>query len=1286
MPLSHLVIIPCPNGTAPNGSYRVSLFLAPRLREAGSLADYPLWREWGTRVANLQFRLFDGNNMVPPANAPITVVSAPVDPAVWQAVFGSRPRHWEKVKVDPAALIDRTTPKLTTADAAGLADSVEALYTAIAAFGAKQPDAELVAEAMQAVGLATPLATMVPFLDTVGNEADPQPPSYDFHDIMRIAAAHPELMRRLGLVVDLEVDVSAAATPPTELQIRTNFPFLPTAGGPVLEFRSHEQIPLRMQVDTDNRPEVAVEAYRYERYVNFAGGKYVVAQGSTAEHAAAGSNLQRAVDRPDEGADELGLPALDEAGLRVMHIDVRTMFEAQMQRTHALEAQADKWLLGGIDPDTGMPVEPPQVFAEDATAGIRWDALDAEHEVFRSLHQRVAPGGYAFPRDGSLAIVPPADEGWWSLALMTDGVPSFVPEPSKDFYPPGDDDQNPDTPPVGPRVDRLRFRDETAWRLSADAMLWSGWSLSGRRPAAVLDGSGKVTEVSPNKPGGDDPAQVAVDYEVVPKTLERLRFGHDYQFRGRFVDLCGNSELLAAAEPDEASSPVVTFGRTMPVASPTVVRRSSRPDPGVGDHTTTIVIRSELDQADVDTPSADRMLFVRRVPQLRLERHGRPADDGIDVADYGFLSARDAATLADQLLVDPTSGESVAGAAVVDGVVTPGPLRQSAGYLADPAAERVAFHDLPQALTETPVLMAVGAWPNPESVVLELQAGTGPPEVVAAERRVVASLPKGNTYPCAVSSAVAANLLEHFKWYRNLDTDQQTAVGAAVLNGQAPLFSPRQPLTLVHAVRVPLLPPSFGTFQLSRNEAGQTSVLFSGPITLHRATTDRLVMSCFWTVPDLGPGASGLDIVAAGRGVVTDTIITEAPSDDQATRWSFENLLFDFGDTRRHTATLSAESFCRYSSYFTERRRVTVTLGVATVLDARGLDAASVVVTDVATGTRVALDGNLAVDPVAGTMTPLPGGELVDGTELDVLFIPLPVSRLSSESDSGATVELTVPSSAAPPPPVVQHLVPAFARTVTATANKVTVHHDGRVVRALMTPPWNESGEGELLGIAVAADGSLSRWGRDATIAGTGATTPPALADFGKAETTVAAVDGGFDVAAHPVAYDPDRHLLTADIQVGATFGYRPFVQLHVCRYQPESVPGQHVSVLVACDVLRLGAARTVVATRKPGHQVQVTMRGPDNANTVTVTVESADPDISDPDLRWVPSGTPVTLTRTGTKAAARFTGLVPLPIGVGDRRLIVEDAEPMQHEVGGVPAPGTEVAYREVIDIPEPW
>ncbi len=911
------------------------------------------------------------------------------------------------------------------------------------------------------------------------------------------------------------------------------------------------------------------------------------------------------------------------------------------------------------------------LFAEDITVGYRCDVEDDAAPGFHSLYDRQVRGAYGFPRDKTLKVAPPPDEGWGSIAISTDGAEDHRPASTNVTYQQEGE----------PAVKKVEERDVTAWRIDDHVVTWGGWSLATPRVGNSTTGAGDVKAREVNAPATGSPTQLVVDYAHVNGTLPKLRYGRTYTLRARCVDLAGNGPALGETPPVDGESPPTRFGRLAPLVPPLPLRRASRPDPGVGDLPDVLVIRSEVDQADGDTPPTDRLLFPPRVSQSRLERHDLPAG-GNDPASYALIAARDARSLTDQTVVDPETGELVAGGAVVDGQVSAGPTRPPVGYLVDPVAANAALIGLPGGDPAVPVLMSYGTWPDAEAVQLELRAGSGAPAVAPAQRRVTVRLPKGTVATAELSSAPDAAFLQHMALGQGLDADA-TRTARRGLNHA---LSPRRPVTLVHAVPQPVDAPLFGPMSGTRTAVGQTDVVIDGTLGVHRSSTEHVVLRSRWLDPVDDPAADE-PIDQVTKRVVSDVVIATESDDGPAEDLVATSL--ELGDTKRRVVELVAEGFSRFSRYFTERIDfATGAPGATLPLHEGGVVPSSVVLSRRDGSERFTRGVHFAVDR-DGELSILDTAAIPRGTLCRVEFVPRPVSRLSLEADTGRTVSLDVPSSSAPGLPAVAGVVPAFSRQVSETATSITVDHDGRVLRLHLDRPWFSSGIGELLGVAVDSPGApepvLTRWGRDPLTAGPGATVDPTTADFPAATEVGTGVDGRFDVAGHEVTFDADRRLWTADVPIDATFGYRPFVRLAVCRFQPHALDGQHASGTVGLDPLRLGAHRRVEVTQASGNQADVRLTGPDDVNVVSVVLQEADPAIADADLKWHDVSTTV-LSRSGTTAAAVHEGLVGIPQTGNERRLVVEDAEPVTVEDGGALVDGTVVAYREVIPVPAPW
>jgi hypothetical protein len=69
------------------------------------------------------------------------------------------------------------------------------------------------------------------------------------------------------------------------------------------------------------------------------------------------------------------------------------------------------------------------------------------------------------------------------------------------------------------------------------------------------------------------------------------------------------------------------------------------------------------------------------------------------------------------------------------------------------------------------------------------------------------------------------------------------------------------------------------------------------------------------------------------------------------------------------------------------------------------------------------------------------------------------------------------------------------------------------------------------------------------------------------------------DVAPHDVAYDSERQLWYADIEVNAGASYFPMIRLALAKYQPISVAGAHLSNIVLADVIALTPDRWLSVT-----------------------------------------------------------------------------------------------------------
>jgi hypothetical protein len=624
----------------------------------------------------------------------------------------------------------------------------------------------------------------------------------------------------------------------------------------------------------------------------------------------------------------------------------------------------------------------------------------------------------------------------------------------------------------------------------------------------------------------------------------------------------------------------------------------------------------------------------------------------------------------------------------------PAPDRPAVAYLVDPTAAAITLADAPGAVD--PVLVPYGGtWPDPLAVHVVVRAGEGPPIVAAPGDPVSVELfmPRGRVQIVELSHAPDPTVINQFEAFGGLAKERRGELRRLVEQGRHHVISARTPLTLVHAVRVPVEAAGFsGAEPVIGRQAGRRVGTVSGGITLDRPSTERIVLIGDWTDPvdDLSLPAPTTRTYRADTAVVIDAEGAERTG-------VLEAATLDLVDTRRHTVTLQMDAFSRFSRYFTEQVdgfRIPSTADGA-VLDARGVVPRSVHITAAGQGGELELGKDFTVDRDAGTVVQVSGGDTRPDIDHTVRYIPLPVSR-SSVGEPLGTTTVVFPAAVRPVAPVVADVVPAAARRVTQNANRIEVDHDGRVLRVLLERPWWSSGEEERLAVLLDQNPpgvpERTRWGRDPLVAASGSLPTPTVGAFPAAAERVS--EGGVDVAAHEVRFDEERGLWATDIVIDAELGERPFVQLALARYQPIAVEGLALSDEVQPDPVRLGSRRRVRAQRSvTAGDVVCRMDFAPGEHLVQVRVQQASADIADPDLRWSDVGGDdgplvTTLAPATTGPTHRRVGEFTLPIVDADLRLVFEDFQPVTRTdaATGDGIADHEIVYRETIEIPPHW
>jgi len=1090
----------------------------------------------------------------------------------------------------------------------------------------------------------------------------------DVHRVLSALAAHPALMRALGLVLEVAVPLDGAggAMPqpgqayPTVAVERLTAAWEgapPEVHGPPTAFRlilaatgapvSFEPAPGDTVSATTADDPVVGGMLRLP--AELFGLLALDVDGAMHKVAATAKGMPR-----PSGA--VGLPALRSAGISLLASDRGKELLARIARAKELHDSLD-------DPKA---LRTP-LTVDDLVRGYRLDVWSSADPTWRSLHRRA--GAYRTEQEVSLPV---DDEGFTQLgATSAAGL---------DKLPPGGQMPPPETD--------LRVHERLA--------RWSGWSLSVPRPGRALNRSADPAHALDDDPSLGQaltPFKLRTDFSVPRGTLPRLRFGNRYRMRARIVDVAGNSVPPAADAADGTALPPDPTGfsylRHEPVPAPVVVAAGT--DFGTGGDLHRLVIRTRNSDPTLDavatTEEDARHIAPPRASIRMAEHHG--ALDGLSGAEAYAVVQRD----------------SVAPPAVEGG------LQMAVGYVPDPLSRAAALHGLPGAadatLADTAAPAALGfrreadvdaagastavvrfgsSWPDLEPFRLRIVEGSDPAQWDGVSRRLTVSLPKATSITVPLSSVVGPEdlaLLEPWRWLREVlekaegaalgggDPPSLVGLGAgiaaivrAALRGELWMLTPSRDITLVHAVQQPLRAPQFVSIQLSsyvagietepdpltgrgatlgpllaERKPGATDALLLGGLRVHGASTAKVDIDATWSdivddpsqrypwqrststhvdevhlheLDDHAIAADGAQSRYVGLYVASRDLVCFLDAAGRVGAFSGDTVrytgdaapLHRIGDTRHHRITYRATATTRFREYF---------------------------------------------EPAAA---PAPGSSPPDDT---------PYIR------AGDPVVIDVPSSSLPHAPQVLDVLPTFGWDRQATTDVRASVRRGRGLRVYLKRPWFSSGDGEMLGVVLwdrdtppSADERhvvapfVTQWGLDPIWSARSISAMPSVNDFEGAVTatglSVPRLDLSVGVAGFPVEFDPDRGLWFADVVFATTEAYTPMVRLALARYQPHSIAGAELSPVVLADVAQFLPDRSVVVTTDPLHpstaRVVVSGVAPDGPrrNTVELTVQQRRTDFAG-ELAWedVPVGTAqlVEIPESLTGGAALWAGVV---------------------------------------------
>lgn len=1366
MPEQTALFTPVPNGVTEDGArLRVLVHVAPRLLTTGPLSDYPDWRDWPQALSAITDWKVRFLGLGDAFTRPLTVVGPDLaDSAVWTRLFppatkvnGHRFRgftnrllhsyptntittflqeRWGRFGTESPdgfpsfdSLVDddgfgpiafEVAQRNREGDDNGPARKARLVAGNGAMLKPDENDPDFWAIAHGGLP-ADPVARRDEigrrFLELEqfhvrgrrGVRHDPLVETVhepDFHELVAMVQRYPRLLRKLGLVVALEFDVTSAHHSDTEqVQIEATWtPQLPNHA-PVFartmcavhptEFGAISQPGADSDLAASGRQLMLSDPNRFAVHT-------VDADAGAIKSMQFADNVARS--RPDAAnvaqrfsaytPNLFALPTQSSAGLAVARPDRARRLAHSIANAAAVNASSFDKVTGAPLPPAFPGLDPPSplFYADDLVRGYRWDVRSDSDPFWRSLME--TEGTYEVGANGDTVTVEADGEAIAVSGASTAGGAA----PPPDLY------------------------------VAEALMRWTGWSLAARQPGATVGRDDNVADpdagTDPDGNPAVPPAPIRTDVRVKPGSLPRLRFGETYRVRGRSVDIAGASDAVYSAAEQGAESPAVDYLRYEPVSAPLALLRDPAEVPGESNFV--VVVRSENAQ-DAQPGENHRHLVPPRTTIVMAEHHGLLDTDQLgeplDLQALANLGALDAQDLADHPAIQPPASDVPLEARwfPVDSLAL--------NYLPDPLAKRLLVRDLPTVagLSEHYLPVANGGWPNYSSGQLALVKGASASwSAGAGNDGVVVTLGKGDDIFVRVSAAFGPTDREDLmglwrwiqEWHANHGGDLADAQ-AKIDAGKHVMFSPWKQLRLVHAVRTPLLAPELPpTFTAGKpNAVGATFADLRWTGAFSRKSTGKIDVLADWSMKvDSGPRTNADPTTPQAFKAVATEIANDhrAPGPDSGT---FVDK-HDFGDTKYRSVAYHLVATSAFTEFFREEKEVVVPGPAAPgeapppiPVDARGLVAATVAVKRLgSTGDyRQGPAADYVVDEAAGTLV-RKSHQIATGDTLVVRYV------VPSIHQTSATQVRQIKSSARPAAPKVEYVLPTFEWNPPNPTGATTSARTGNSLRVYLKRPWWTSGDDEKLAVVLwrppvghvdpAPDLApyVTMWGLDPLFAAPGPSNFPTLASFPAAVDVplagVALADRPgvvVDIAPHEVHFDAERDLWYSDIPLN--FGaqanaYWPFVRLAVARYQPHSLPGLELSPAVLADFAQVAPHRTVSVSQTNGTtwhvQIQgrgyTTNTGDAGAARMQVTVEKTRNGVTDPNLKWQQRGTSTLLSHSIQGGNfITWQGNVTVPADGGPYRLVVEEVE--VHRTGSesifaTTGGGRRVVFTDIINL----
>jgi len=386
-------------------------------------------------------------------------------------------------------------------------------------------------------------------------------------------------------------------------------------------------------------------------------------------------------------------------------------------------------------------------------------------------------------------------------------------------------------------VTHTKNPDNTKGIFVPDALFkWDGWSLVAPR----LEEWSELEDDSEIQPEDLLP-KVQTMVKVSAGSLPKLRFGEQYKFRVRVVDICGNSKHLTDVTPDEVISYEITYCRQEPLPSPSVTgvysleyKPEENPYGNIdicikGESNRLMVVRSnESISGSESNPYSARYISAPRVSQKFCESHGVfDAEQGLSNSS----NVRKQIAASFELEEEPTDKYNPDNPYL--------PFERYVRYLPDPAVQGFTIHivesldgiDKKRAKKEVEAYFKASSknWPVLKKWAIVLKPGnsnsiSGPHNNPVPH--IVVTLKKGEKMTIELVSFIDPKYIKILGIdSKKFSQNEVREIIKSIVESNNRQIASRSKIELIHAVQQPLSSPKFISMAMGREKNPMSSSL-----------------------------------------------------------------------------------------------------------------------------------------------------------------------------------------------------------------------------------------------------------------------------------------------------------------------------------------------------------------------------------------------------------------------------------------------------------------------------